>query len=372
MKKILFFVAAVGAAAQAFSATPEQLDALLSDIQSDIAAKRLSSPEGNNALEKITEFRSEAPFDYRVVPLAYDWGEAYVALSQGARQKGELDKAQGYLDKVWKVAALTPGLEDEQRALDEALAQKGKPAVLVAAVEAPDAEEIERQRKLAEVAEKEKARIKIEAEKQRQLAAQEAVEKKRREAAEKAEREKRERERRAALAEAAAKKAEAERQARERAAASPVLASPVDLDDIALDVPVAKPKPVVKPVVKPKVAAKPSDTAVTKSTRLWAGAKEDSAALATYSIPVDLLRSKNRDIAERMQDICQVMVDRDASVVIHTESKSDYRWLAVRLTLCARRIDRGYRLRHSYQEIPSGSQPVVTLHPPRDGSLMEQ
>jgi len=368
MKKILFFVAAVGAAAQAFSATPEQLDALLTDIRSDIAAKRLSSPEGNNALEKITEFRSEAPFDYRVVPLAYDWGEAYVALSQSARQKGDLEKAQGYLDKVWKVAALTPGLEDEQRALDEALSQKGAPALAAAAVDTPDAEELERQRKLAEAAEKEKQRLKVEAEKQRQLAAQEAAEKQRREAAEKAEREKRERERRAALAEAAAKKAAAERAAREKAASSPVLASPVDIDDIALDIPAPKPKP--KPVAKPK--PKPSNTAVAKSTRLWAGAKEDSEAFATYKVPMDSLGSKNRNIAEQMQDICQVMVDRDASVVVHTESKSDYRWLAVRLTLCARRIDRGYRLRHSYQEIAPGSQAMVTLHPPRDSSLIEQ
>jgi colicin import membrane protein len=66
MKKIsLLVLSAFLAVSNAWSATPEQLDQLLQQIKNDISAKRLSSPEGNNALEKITQFRSEAPFDYR-------------------------------------------------------------------------------------------------------------------------------------------------------------------------------------------------------------------------------------------------------------------------------------------------------------------
>ena len=147
MKKISMIFVALLATAPAFSATPEELDKLLQGIDLDIEALRLSSPPGNNALEKINEFRGEAPFDFRVVRLAYSWGEAYISLSKEARANGDYTKAQGYLDKVWKVAALTKGLEDEQRAVDEALSNSGQAKPAVTAAVAPNAAEIERQRK---------------------------------------------------------------------------------------------------------------------------------------------------------------------------------------------------------------------------------
>ena len=367
MNKIsLLLLTALLATSNAWSATPEQLDQLLQQIKNDIAAKRLSSPEGNNALEKITEFRSEAPFDYRVVPLAYDWGETYVSLSRQARAQGQLTKAQSYLDKVWKVAALTPGLEDEQRAVDEAIAQAGMKPGTVAAKQKADTEELERQRRLAEAAEKEKERLRIEAEKQQKLAEAEAAEKSRREAAERARRAEQERQRRAEQ-ERQRKLAAAKAKVMPAAAASSVLDSPIDLDDIALDPVAPAPKPKSRPT-----APKAAKTPVAQSTRLWAQAKEDSEPIAEYTVPPAALQSKDRDIADKMGDICQKMVDEDASLVIHTEGKSDYRWLAVRLTICARRIDRGYRLRHSYQPVADGEASVVSLHPPRDSSLLEQ
>jgi colicin import membrane protein len=172
MKKISMIFVALLATAPAFSATPEELDKLLQGIDLDIEALRLSSPPGNNALEKINEFRGEAPFDFRVVRLAYSWGEAYISLSKEARANGDYTKAQGYLDKVWKVAALTKGLEDEQRAVDEALSNSGQAKPAVTAAVAPNAAEIERQRKLADAAAKEKQRLKVEAEKRRQIVKQ--------------------------------------------------------------------------------------------------------------------------------------------------------------------------------------------------------
>lgn len=193
-----------------------------------------------------------------------------------------------------------------------------------------------------------------------------------------------ERERRAALA--AAQKAEQEAAEAARAAAkpvkraSPLMSSPVDLDDIALDdiiPPVAKPravkKPTPKPVVRtPKPSAKTLKTPVAQSTRLWAGASVNTKAIKTYEVPADSLANRDRKVADKMGDICQVMVDKDASVVVTTVSKSDYRWLAVRLTLCARRLDSGYRLRHSYQPLAKGGTPAVALHPPRESSLLER
>ncbi|TNC93022.1 hypothetical protein [Thalassolituus sp.] len=365
MKKISLLIAAWIFAAPAWTATPEDLDQLLTKIEQDISEMRLSTPANNNALDKIESFREAAPFDFRVVPLAYQWGEAYVGLARQALAKGKYEQAQEYLDKVWPVAALTPGLEDAQRAIDEARAAGSAP---VAAVEeeAVSRAELERQRKLAEAAAREKERLKVEAEKQKQAEAARRAEEARKAAAEKALREQQERERRAALA--AAKKQEAARQK-----------SPVDIDDIALDIlepaAPAKPAPVVRvqkpaPVVKPKreVAATP----LAKTTQLWAGAREESAPIARYDVPAPALSSKDRGIADQMGDICQKMVDEDASVVIHTDSKSDYRWLAVRLTLCGRRIDRGYRLRHSHEPLAAGETPNVTLHPPRTSSLVEE
>lgn len=381
MKKISMILVALFATAPVFSATPEELDKLLQGIDLDIEALRLSSPPGNNALEKINEFRSEAPFDFRVVRLAYNWGEVYISLSKEARANGDYTIAQGYLDKVWKVAALTKGLEDEQRAVDEALSNSGQAKPVVTLAVAPSAEEIERQRKLADAAAKEKQRLKVEAEKRQKELALRQVEAGRKAAAERERREKMERERRAALA--AAQKAEQEAAsvaAKPVKRASALMSSPVDLDDIALDditPSVAKPRAVKKPTPKtvvrtPKPSAKTLKTPVAQSTRLWSGVSVNTKAIKTYEVPADSLANRDRKVADEMGDICQVMVDKDASVVVTAVSKSDYRWLAVRLTLCARRLDSGYRLRHSYQSLAKGGTPTVALHPPRESSLFER
>ena len=58
--------------------------------------------------------------------------------------------------------------------------------------------------------------------------------------------------------------------------------------------------------------------------------------------------------------------------MVHTLDKADYRWLTVRLTLCLRRLDKSFRLRHSYQEVAADSGPFVTLHPTREVSLVRQ
>lgn len=359
-------------AAPAWSATTEDLDKLLEGIAGDIAAKRLTSPANNNALDKIEEFRSVAPFDFRVVPLTYQWGEAYVEFARQALAKNDYVKAQEYLDKVWPVAALTPGLEDAQRSIDDARATGAAPAAIADADTVSRAEQ-ERQRKLADAAEREKQRLKEDAEKQKRADAERKAEEARKAAAEKALREQQERERRAALA--AANEAKAREAARPAPRPAPVRAAAVDdididvLETVAPVVKAAKPAPVVKPAATPKPVI--ATTPVAQTTRLWAEAKEESKPLARYDIPADALAAKDRDIADKMGDVCERMVKEDASVVIHSADKSDYRWLAVRMTLCARRIDRSYRLRHSHEDLSGANAPFVTLHPPRDTSLVQ-
>ena len=187
-----------------------------------------------------------------------------------------------------------------------------------------------------------------------------------------------ERERRAANEQKLKEQRLAQQTAKAKAASAPAKVAVDDIEDELLN---TKPKsaPVkaaakVAPVVAPKAAAKPTVTTLASAASVaaaWADAKEDSEPIARYDIPTEDLANRSRDIADNMNGACQAMVDNDASVVIHAADKSDYRWLAVRLTLCTRRIDRSYRLRHSH-EVLSGGAPFLTLHPARDTALIRQ
>ncbi|MAD46191.1 MAG: hypothetical protein CMI02_06225 [Oceanospirillaceae bacterium] len=320
---------------------------LLGEIKADIAAKRLSSPAGNNALEKIDRFRAEDPFDYRIVPLTYQWGEAYVALAESAIAAKNYTKAQGYLDKVWLVAALTPGLEETQAKLDKVY--QGKPQVAEkAAKSGPSQAELERQRQLAAAAAKEKARAEAErkrkAEEERRQA---ALAKKQAEEA----RQRRQQEERQRRAEAVA--AEKAAQQQRLAAANQAKKAPAPVANKAADISKAAPQ------------------AVAEITELWEEAKEESAPIASYPVKEDMLSNRNRDIVDTLQPVCEAILNNDASVVIHTGNKADYRWLTVRLTLCMRRLDSTFRLRHSFEPL-ADADPFVTLHPPRETSLVRQ
>lgn len=325
-------------------AAAQNLDQLLSAIKADISAKRLSSPAGNNALERIETFRAQAPYDYRVVPLAYEWGEAYVALANKAMDGKDYRKAQEYLDNVWFVAALTPGLEAAQARLDSVYTA----APTAVASKTSSKAEQDRQRQLAEAAEKEKARIEAErkrrAEEERRLA---AAEQKKAEQ-ERLRRQQEERQRRAE-AERSEQQAEAQRQTAARQAP-------------------AAPAPVVSVAVSSRTQPEVSGNV----TAMWDAAEESSPAIARYDLAADLIDRRDRAISATLEPVCSDIIAKDASVVIHTDSVDDYRWLTVRLTLCLRRQDKDFRLRHSHQADQAGAGPFVTLHPPRDSSLMRQ
>ena len=357
--KRAFIVPALLLAFQSQAAT-EDLDSLLTSIKSDIQNQRLSSPSGNNALERITAFREQAPFDFRVVPLTYQWGEAYVSLANKAIANGQLDKAQGYLDKVWYVASLTPGLEEAQAKIDAASKGKtsGKKAAVkkVAKAEAkpkgPSKEELARQKKVAEAAAKEKARLEAERKRKLEQAKKEALEEKKRLQAELKRKQEQERQRRLAAA-----KAEKEAAAKRAAAAKAQKAGKKVVAKAA------------KPVVKVAKAASVAELSSARS--LWQSAKENTAPLASYPVSSDLIANRDRSISQNLEPVCKAILDNDASVVLHTTDKADYRWLTVRLTLCLRRLDRSFRLRHSHQ-LASEEEPFVTLHPSRGVSLVRQ
>ena len=71
-------------------------ESLLSQIDADITAKRLSSPPGNNAMEKIFLFKSLTPYDQRITSRVEKVGEFYVGMANKAIGKKQYGKAQGY------------------------------------------------------------------------------------------------------------------------------------------------------------------------------------------------------------------------------------------------------------------------------------
>lgn len=323
------------------------LEQLLSAIKEDISANRLSSPANNNALEHINQFRQQAPFDFRVVPLVYQWGEAYVALANKAMDNRQYELADEYLDKVYHVAALTAGLEEAQERLD-GLYDPAQAKTLE--TQQPSREDLERQRQLEALAAVEKAKVEAEnrrkAEEDRRLA-QEA---RRKAEEERKHRQELERLRRQELAEEqAAQKLTAEAQPQ-----------PTAIDN--------KPKRTLPPMFNQAAISAHTNAPVASSSIVMQ--EDNSAVLASFDVPVIKVRERDLSIAKDLAPICQAVVDKDASIVIQTADKSDYRWLIVRMTLCVRDIDQNFRLRYSQQNNPRAGKISISLHPARDSSLI--
>lgn len=326
------------------------LDALLGSIKADIAAQRLSTPAGNNALERIQAFRQAAPFDFRVVPLAYAWGEANVRLANTAIDNKEYDKAQDYLDRVWQLAALTPNLEEVQDKLDRL--SDGKASVATK----PSKEELAQQQKLAQAAAKEKERVAAEQKRKKEADAKRLVEEKQKAEQEKARKQEAERQRRAEL----------EREKKTAATPAPAPAPKV----AAPAAPVAAVVTAAATATSVVVAAKQDDEQDVPKN--WQELEETSKPIASFTLSAAQLENKDRGITEALAPICQAIVKDNASVVVHTADGGDYRWLTVRLTLCLRKIDKEFRLRHSHQTDLKDNQPYITLHPARDASLLKE
>lgn len=294
-----------------------QLDALLSKIDADIASKRLSSPAGNNAIEKIWQFKSMAPYDQRINSRAHNVGEVYVALANKSIASKQYNQAQLHLDKAWMVSYLTPGLESSQDALDAVYKSTG--STQMAKKVAPATKKVVASNKNDD------------AKKQKQLAAAKLAKQKAEKQAAEQRRLAEEKERRLAQL----RKEEAT-----KAQAAKKLA--------ALE---AKRKQAAQALASTEVTSK---------------------SIADFDLDQDLIDNREtKGIRSALGPICQEIIDNEASVVLNTRNKQDYRWLTVRLTLCVRRIDKGFRLRHSHQEVSDGS-PSISLHPGRSMSLLQQ
>lgn len=368
--KQIFIAAALVLGMNAHAAT-EDLDELLNKIEADISAQRLAKPAGNNALERIDAFRAQAPFDFRITPLIFKFGESYVSLANKAIDKKKYSQAQGYLDTAWQVAALTPGLEATQEKNDKL--SGGKTSAKKVSKKGPTAAELKKQKALAAAAAAEKKRLdaerknKANADKKAKAAAakkaaadkkaKQEAERKRRLANEKLQKQK---------AQAAKDKSQKDKLAKQLAAAE---AEKARLEALAAkktaQASVAK---TPKKVAKVETKSSPAPIKLGKATPIGKGV-ETSSALASYPLPQDKISNRDRAISQDLVPICKAIIDNDASIVLHTESKSDYRWLTVRLTLCTRRLDSSFRLRHSFKADDS-SEPFMTLHPARSTALI--
>ena len=101
-------------------------------------------------------------------------------------------------------------------------------------------------------------------------------------------------------------------------------------------------------------------------------AEEQSKPIADFDLDQELIDGREtRQIRTALSPICQEIIDNEASVVLHTRNTQDYRWLTVRLTLCVRRIDKNFRLRHSHQQV-ADETPSISLHPGRSMSLLKK
>jgi colicin import membrane protein len=293
-----------------------QLDDLLSKIDADIAAKRLSNPAGNNAIEKIWQFKALSPYDQRITSRAYRVGEAYVSFANKSISAKKYTQAQIHLDKAWMLAYLTPGLEAAQDKLDGLYSSK---AVAKAAPKPKPAPK------------KQVAKKDSKAETAKKLAAAKAAKAKADKLAAQQRREAEAKERRLAQLR---KEEEAKRKAAAKLAALEA---------------------------QRKKAA--------QNARI---AAETTKSIAEFDLDQGLIDNREtREIRSALKPICQEILDNEASIVLHTRTVQDYRWLTVRLTLCVRRLDKSFRLRHSHKIIADG-EPSVSLHPGRSMSLLKQ
>jgi colicin import membrane protein len=353
MKQIL--IAAALVFGMNVHAATEDLDELLNQIEADIGAQRLANPVGNNALERINAFRSQAPFDFRITPLIFKLGESYVALANKAMTKKKYGQAQGYLDIAWQVSALAPGLEAAQEKNDTL--SGGKTHSKRVAAKAPSAAEIKSQQALAAAAIADKKRLdkerknKISADKQAKADAA------KRAAANKKAKQEAERKRRLANKALEKKRAQAQKDKSQKENLQKRLASEK-----------AKSSAPVKAQVNIQNIKSVAPIKIAEETPIGNGV-ETSIAIASYPLPQDKISNRDRGISQDLVPICKAIIDEDASIVLHTDSKGDYRWLTVRLTLCIRRLDPNFRLRHSFDDEMT-SESFITLHPARSSALL--
>ncbi|MFT5350791.1 MAG: tetratricopeptide (TPR) repeat protein, partial [Gammaproteobacteria bacterium] len=100
--------------------TPINIDRLLRDADKDISALRLTSPKGNNAVEKYQQVLRNDPDNTLALDGMNNVAGKYLGLAEKSLQKGDLQQASEYVDKAAGVYSEHPGI----RSLTATIAQQ--------------------------------------------------------------------------------------------------------------------------------------------------------------------------------------------------------------------------------------------------------
>ena len=102
----------------------DEVGILANQARADIAALRLSSPDGNNALEKYHQIMELYPDSPVAKDIYNEVTDKYIELSLHALKEDDPNLARAYLDKAQELNAAHPGIDVVKNILDKAKALK--------------------------------------------------------------------------------------------------------------------------------------------------------------------------------------------------------------------------------------------------------
>ena len=98
----------------------QRIAGLLNEAQKDIDGLRLSTPQGNNALEKYREVLSMDPDNEAAKRGIGKIAGAYAKLAKESANRKDYDRAQFYIDKALSVAPRSKQLRKARDKLEQA------------------------------------------------------------------------------------------------------------------------------------------------------------------------------------------------------------------------------------------------------------
>ena len=165
---------------QTQSSKQQQLQTLLNRAREQVAAKRMTTPAGNNALETYRAILQLEPNHAEALAGLAGIKEQYIQWAEDARQQQDWDKAETFYERALRVEPQDSAVIAARQAVQEAKARARKAAEEQKAAEAAQQRqqeaqrqaEAERQRQEREAAEAERKRLDAEQRRQAEVARQ--------------------------------------------------------------------------------------------------------------------------------------------------------------------------------------------------------
>ena len=93
--------------------------------------------------------------------------------------------------------------------------------------------------------------------------------------------------------------------------------------------------------------------------------------LASQDLDAELVGERDKAVEELLLPFCKALIEHRADVRIEAEDRVDYSWLTVRLTLCVRRLDNTFRIRHHYRQRDGAPRLQLYIPRPAAGTIYE-